>query len=59
MWATSLDVPPYDYTPLSGHIFHCVVELTNGKSFKSDPFWHVPSPPGGWSEEDLTNALGT
>ena len=57
-WTISLDVPPYGYTTVNGYMFRGTVELTNGKSFKSDTFWHVPSPPDGWSEEDLAKAFG-
>jgi len=57
-WSVSLAVPPYDYTAFSGYMFRGRVELTNGKVFKSDPFWHVSSPPNGWSEEDLAKRFG-
>ena len=58
MWTISLDVPPYQYAPANGYMFRGTVELTNGKSFRSDPFWHVPSPMGGWLEGDLASAFG-
>ncbi len=58
MWTISLDVPPFDYTPIKGYMFRGTVELTNGKSFQSSPFWHVPSPRSGWSEEDLASVFG-
>lgn len=52
-WVASLDVPPFEYSPFNGYMFRAKVHLTNGKTFDSEPFWHVPSPVDGWSEEDL------
>ncbi len=57
-WTISLNVPPFDYSPANGYLFRCTAELTNGKTFRSDPFWHVPSPRGGWSEGEIRTALG-
>lgn len=58
MWTVSLDVTPYEYAPVKGYMFRGTVELQNGKSFNADQFWHVPSPRGGWSGEELARAFG-
>lgn len=51
-WVTTLDVPPYDYTTMRGYVFRATVELTNGKTHRSEPFWHAPTPPEGWFVDD-------
>lgn len=57
-WVASLDVPPFDYSPVKGYSFRAKVQLTNGKCFWSDPFWHIPSPISGFSEEELRSGRG-
>ncbi|CDP48929.1 Hypothetical protein PFCIRM119_04820 [Propionibacterium freudenreichii] len=56
-WAVSLSVPPFDYSTMVGYMFRADVELTNGKHMYSKPFWHVPSPPMGWSGDDVNARL--
>lgn len=50
-WIMSLDVPPFDYGPFKGFMFRGEVLLTTGQSYKSGPFWHVPTPVDGWPDE--------
>lgn len=57
MWAVGIGSPPFDFRFGEAKKYRVEIELANGNTYRSKPFWHSQSPIAGWTELDIERAV--
>lgn len=58
VWAVGIGSSPSEFRIGDSKKYRVEVELANGKTCRSKPFWHSQSPIAGWTAQDIERVAG-